>query len=164
MLEQLLDSWDRQARIIDSLAGLVTEEVRKAQPSPDGMALDMQLAHIHHCRRGWLNSFDPARLGESGRVLVETGDGYVVIEDLDQVRAELRRSAASVRAAVQAGMESGGGSMGPYENPILFLQHMVWHEGWHAGLLMLGLRLAGREPPETWEETHIWELWRGPEG
>ncbi len=37
---------------------------------------------------------------------------------------------------------------------------MVWHEGWHAGIILLALRLNGREPAEQWEETNLWGIWR----
>jgi hypothetical protein len=37
---------------------------------------------------------------------------------------------------------------------------MVWHEGYHAGLILLALRNAGQEPTEEWDEYNIWALWR----
>lgn len=52
---------------------------------------------------------------------------------------------------------------GWYDNPVLFIQHMVWHEGWHIGLIFLALRLAGQEIPEEWEETKVWGEWRTEE-
>jgi hypothetical protein len=37
---------------------------------------------------------------------------------------------------------------------------MVWHDGWHVGLIFLALRLNGQEPREEWEEPNVWGLWR----
>ena len=37
---------------------------------------------------------------------------------------------------------------------------MVWHDGWHVGLIFLALRLNGQEPPEEWEEPNVWGQWR----
>jgi hypothetical protein len=31
-----------------------------------------------------------------------------------------------------------------YDHPILMLQHMIWHEGYHHGQIKLALKLAGR--------------------
>ena len=36
----------------------------------------------------------------------------------------------------------------------------IWHDGWHVGLIFLGLRLNGQEPPEEWEEPNVWGQWR----
>jgi hypothetical protein len=32
--------------MLSNVGSLITEELRRAKPSPDGMPLDMQLAHI----------------------------------------------------------------------------------------------------------------------
>jgi hypothetical protein len=37
---------------------------------------------------------------------------------------------------------------------------MIWHEGWHVGLIFLALRLAGEEPKQEWEEANVWGEWR----
>ena len=162
MIDLLLDSWDRQARIIDSLAGLVDGDVRSVKSSEDGWALDRHLAHIHQVRAGWLGTAMPDFQAKLGEVFVKDGDTYRVIDDLDEVRNQLTLGAQVVREAAKIGLEKGG-PFGPYDNALLFIQHMVWHEGYHAGLILLALRNAGREPTDMWEENHIWELWRGPE-
>ena len=61
---------------------------------------------------------------------------------------------------MEQSLTDGKEKVGFYDNPVLFLQHMIWHEGWHVGLIILGLRLSGEEPPEEWEENHIWGEWR----
>ncbi|MBX3095898.1 MAG: hypothetical protein KF812_03470 [Fimbriimonadaceae bacterium] len=162
MTELLLESWDRQAKIIDSLAGLVNETNRKAKPSSDGWTLDYQLAHIHEVRYWWLSKCMPELAKTLGDALMDDGAMGVPIEDLDEIRRQLTVSERAVREATEAGLKSGG-KFGPYDNAVLFMQHMVWHEGYHAGLILLGLRLAGEDPSEEWCESHIWELWRGPE-
>ncbi|AIE86010.1 DinB family protein [Fimbriimonas ginsengisoli] len=158
LTEALLDSWDRQCHIVDAVAGLVTEETRKALPSPDGWPLDHQLAHIHLVRRYWLSQVSPER----GKALGETyTDGWETpIEDLDRIKELLRDSAVAVREAMQELLTNGTGAIGGYDHPVLFLQHMIWHEGWHVGLIFLGLRLAGHEPTEEWEEPNVWGQWR----
>lgn len=154
----LLDSWDRQCRIVSSVASLVDEANRSVRPSPDGWPLDAQLAHIHQVRRYWLSRFSPKHAEGLGRVFKDGWENP--IDDLGAIKSELDRSAKAVRDAVAEGIEAGGAPAGGYDHPVIFLQHMVWHEGWHVGLLMLGLRVAGQEPPEEWEEPNVWGQWR----
>lgn len=161
--EMLMESWDKQAQIMTNLASLVTEENKGLKPSDDGMDLEMQLAHVHSTRRYWLSQFSPEHLEMSSPVREWTGDGWKMIADLEEVKKQLALSAKQVSAAVSDHLKPGAEPGGQYENPVMYLQHMVWHEGWHAGLIMLGLRLGGLEPAEEWEDPKIWQLWRGEE-
>ena len=162
MIDLLLDSWDRQARIIDSLASLVDEENRHVKSSEDGWALDMHLAHIHLVRKEWLFTAMPEYRDKLGEVYIQDGGARRVIDDLGEIKAQLNTGAQIVREAAKLGLEKGG-AFGPYDNALLFIQHMVWHEGYHAALILLALRNVGQEPDEMWQEKQIWELWRGPE-
>lgn len=156
--DALLDSWDRQARTVHALALLVDESNRDAKPSPDGMSLEAQLAHIHQVRRYWLSQLSPELAGALPRAVGE--DWVTPCLSLDGLRDALDGSALAVRRAVAERLVEPIGPVGAYDNPVLYLQHMVWHEGWHVGLIMLGLRLAGQEPAEEWEEAHLWGQWR----
>jgi len=156
--EALFESWDRQCRIVDAVASRIDESNRNVKPSEDGWPLYHQLAHIHKVRHYWLSQVDP-----DGAAAME--DGYngtwdKPTEDLAQIKALLGQSARAVRAGLKKNLDSGGAPIGGYDHPVLFLQHMIWHEGWHVGLIFLGLRLAGQEPPEEWEEANVWGEWR----
>ena len=155
--EALLESWDRQSRIVNALASLVDDSNQNFKPSEDGGDLLWQLAHIHNVRRFWLSQAAP----EAAIDLPDTfTDGWQTpITDLDAIRAALEQSAVAVRKTVESSIQTGAVMKG-YDHPVMFLQHMVWHEGWHVGLLMLGLRLGGQEPTEEWEEANIWNEWR----
>jgi uncharacterized damage-inducible protein DinB len=161
LVEALLDSWDRQCRIVDAVASRVDGANRYAKPSPDGGTLDHQLAHIHQVRKYWLSQVAPERAAALGDTFVSGWSDP--ISDLDEIRACLKASASAVREAVAERLNGDTSPVGGYDHPVLFLQHMVWHEGWHVGLLFLGLRLAGQEPPEEWEEAHVWGEWRTEE-
>lgn len=155
LLNALLDSWERQTRIVNAVAERITEENRHALPSPDGKPLDRQLAHIHGTRVGWLSQASPSH-----------AEGLDQIDwngDLGEIRSALVQSGVAIGAATRDLLTSGAEKAGPYDHPVLFLQHMVWHDGWHVGLIMLGLRLAGQEPPEEWEEANVWGEWRTEE-
>lgn len=158
LAESLLDSWDRQCRIVSAMASLVTEANRNLKPSNDGMPLDHQLAHIHKVRLFFLSNVAPDHAGQIGDSYT---DGWTTpIPDLGQIKSLLGESAVAVREAVQLALRNSVEKFGWYDNPVLFLQHMVWHEGWHVGLMMLALRLGGQEPPQEWEEANVWDEWR----
>ncbi len=159
-LNALLQSWDRQSRILLNLASLVTEENRRTKSSDDSSAIDMHLCHIHESRYWWLGKVSSKHQATLGDVVRQEGDGWVPIDDLDEIRTELGVSAKAVRDAVEEVMTAGGGPVGPYSHPFYFMQHMLWHEGYHFALVLLALRNAGCEPSEEWEEQNVWGIWR----
>lgn len=161
--QHLLDSWDRQAKIIRDLAEKVHPSLLQVKPSEDGMSILEQFCHIHNTRKFWMSRFSPGHLEGVGKSYQQIGDEWVPLDDFEEVKLLLDQSAAMVRNAVGEALANGAGQLGNYENPVLYLQHMVWHEGWHAGLVMLALRLAGQEPSEDWEDQHLWQPWRGVE-
>ena len=159
--EALLDSWDRQCRIVNAVAARIDESNRHLKPSEDGWPLDRQLAHIHNVRHFFLSNIAPTAAASVGESFV---DGWQTpIQDLARIKELLLESGVAVREVVRETLQNDVGQMGWYDNPVLFLQHMVWHEGWHVGLIFLALRQAGQEPPEEWEETHVWGEWRTEE-
>ena len=156
--EPLLESWNRQCRILSAVGSRVDEENRKAKPSEEGWTLDRHLAHVHEVRYGWLKKVSPAHVEDLGETFLD--DWETPVESLATIKAELDKSGLAIRAAMRELLAGDGAPVGGYDHPVLFLQHMIWHEGWHVGLLMLGLRLAGQEPPEEWEEARVWGEWR----
>ncbi len=158
LIDALLDSWDRQCRIVDSVASLINESNYAAKPSADGWPLSIHLAHMFRVRKYWLSQFSPAHVEGLEKLPVE--DYEVPLANLDEIRAYLKASAKAVRDSVEQALRNGTGASGGYDHPTLFLQHMIWHEGWHVGLIFLGLRLAGQEPQEEWEEPNVWGQWR----
>ena len=44
-------------------------------------------------------------------------------------------------------------------DPILMLQHMVWHEGYHHGQIKLALKVAGRPLTDTRVGRGTWGIW-----
>lgn len=156
--EALLDSWDRQCHIVDSIAGLIDESNKNVKPSEDGWPLYRHLAHMHKVRHFFLTNVAPDRAAT-----IENGFGggwETPIEDLDRIRELLKESGLAVREVVADALAKGLDPIGWYDNPVLFLQHMVWHDGWHIGLITLGLRLNGQEQPDEWDEEHVWGQWR----
>src|SRR5947208_12009706 len=93
--EALLDSWDRQCRIVNAVAARIDESNRHAKPSEDGWPLDHQLAHIHNVRHFFLANIAPERAAAIGDSFV---DGWETpIDDLTQIKALLKESGVAVR-------------------------------------------------------------------
>lgn len=159
--EQLLDSWDRQCRIVAAVASLIDDQNRHAKPSEDGWPLDRHLAHMHGVRRFFLSQVAPQQA--AGLTSASSDDQGTPLADLDAIKVCLKASGQAVRDAVAVGLETGDPMASAnvvYDNPVVLLQHLVWHDGWHVGLMFLALRLNGQEPPEEWEEPNVWGLWR----
>ena len=71
----------------------------------------------------------------------------------------LEDSAVTVRDAVKGKIEAGQHMNRHYDHPILMLQHMVWHEGYHHGQIKLALKVAGRSLPDKQVGRGTWGIW-----
>ena len=157
---QLLMSWDTQSQILLNTLKFVTPELLDAKPSEDGGTIAEQFSHIHGCRKFWLSKVAPGRERYLDDLEEKVGDDWITEKDIEVIQLQLQASALALRSEVADAIEADVHKFGPYAHPVQFLQHMLWHEGYHFALIMLALRLAGDEPTEQWEETHVWGLWR----
>jgi len=46
-----------------------------------------------------------------------------------------------------------------YDHPILMLQHLIWHEGYHHGQIKLSLKAAGRPVADRDVGRVTWGVW-----
>lgn len=160
--EALLESWRRQARCVRNLLAAFDGDALEVCPGPESMTAAEHFGHMHQTRLHWLQQ---AMGGEPHGVpglWMKVNDVWHCSTDLEEIAAALDASAKAVEDFMGARLAAGA-SIGQYEHPVLFMQHLVWHDGWHSGLLWLALRIAGREPEEEWEEANLWTLWRGEE-
>jgi len=158
--QTLLESWRRQCACIDNLATLMNDDLLRAKPSGDGWDLAYHLCHVHSTRMYWLEMASGQEEWPGIEYLIDyNANPRTHSYDLSKIRNQLKAS-QDAAAMWLAGSLSQDGPAGAYDHPVFYLQHMIWHEGWHAGLIMLGLRLAGSEPPEEWEDPNLWGNWR----
>ena len=77
----------------------------------------------------------------------------------DRIAQKLNDSVKVVRDAVKGRVEAARDMNLHYDHPILLLQHMLWHEGYHHGQIKLALKLA--DLPVTDEEAGpvTWSVW-----
>ena len=71
----------------------------------------------------------------------------------------LDESANAVRDAVNSRLQSGRPMELHYDHPILMLQHMLWHEGYHHGQIKLALKLAGSPISDRAASPGTWGVW-----
>jgi len=153
LLEALLDSWDRNNNILVNLLRLVPDgglEVRAMEGSP---SIAQLFTHIHYVRLVFVEEDAP----EFTRELPK--EEWAAESNPDRIAQMLNESAKTVRDAVKGRVEAGRNMNLHYDHPILLLQHMIWHEGYHHGQIKLALKLAGRPISDDEAGPGTWGVW-----
>src|SRR5262249_16541072 len=153
LLEALLDSWDRNNAILLNLLRVLTEGGLEARAMEGSPSIAEMFTHIHFVRLVFVFEDAP----EFARDLPE--EERVVERDPGRIAQMLNDSAKAAPDAVKSRVEAGLDMNLHYDHPILLLQHMLWHEGYHHGQIKLALKVAGR--PMTDEEAGpvTWGVW-----
>jgi len=153
LLEALLDSWDRNNTILVNLLRVLPEgglEARTMEGSPSVAEL---FTHIHYVRLVFVFEDAP----EFARSV--PAEEWVAERDPGRIAQMLNDSAKVVRDAVEGRVKAGREMNQHYDHPILLLQHMLWHEGYHHGQIKLALKLAGRPIPNEQAGPVTWGVW-----
>ena len=164
LLEALLDSWDRNNAILVNLLRAVAAAERPAPVGgPDsGLAVRAMegspsvaelFTHIHYVRLVFVLEDAP----EFARKMPE--EEWAGERDPERIAQMLNESAKAVRDAVKSRVEAGRDMDLHYDHPILLLQHMIWHEGYHHGQIKLALKLAGRAISDEQAGPVRWGVW-----
>jgi uncharacterized damage-inducible protein DinB len=153
LLEALLDSWDRNNTILLNLLRAIPIgglESRAMEGSPSVAQLFM---HIHFVRLMFVLEDAP----EFGRELPE--EEWGAERDTDRMSQKLSESARAVRDAVKNRVEARGEMNLHYDHPILLLQHMIWHEGYHHGQIKLALKISSHPISDEKIGSVTWGVW-----
>lgn len=153
LLEALLDSWDRNNTILINLLRAIPKDAfgtRAIESSPSVAEL---FGHIHYVRLVFVSEDAPEFAGDLPR------EEWATEPDRDRMAQLLNNSAKVVRDAVQSRVEAGRGMDLHYDHPILLLQHMIWHEGYHHGQIKLVLKLAGHAMSDEEAGPLSWRVW-----
>jgi uncharacterized damage-inducible protein DinB len=153
LLAALLDSWDRNNTILLNLLRALPERGLEARAMEGSPSIAELCTHIHYVRLVFVAEDAP----EFARDVPE--EEWVVERDAGRIAKMLNDSAKAVRDAVASRVAAGRDMDLHYDHPILLLQHMIWHEGYHHGQMKLALKVAGR--PMTDEEAGpvTWDVW-----
>ena len=153
LLEALLDSWDRNNTILVNLLRAVPESGLEARAVEGSKTVAEMFLHIHGTRHFVLREDAPEF------ALEPLKQGWRETRDPDRIAQMLNESARAVRAAVKDRVETGKEMLVRYDHPILLLQHMVWHEGYHHGQIKLALKAMGRPLDDEEIGRVTWHLW-----
>ena len=138
LLEALLDSWDRNNTILVNLLRALPKGGLEAKPMEGSPSVAELFTHIHYVRLVFVLEDAP----EFARKMPE--EEWAGERDPERIAQMLNESAKEVREAVKSRVEAGRDMDRHYDHPILLLQHMIRHEGYHHSQIKLALKLAGR--------------------
>jgi uncharacterized damage-inducible protein DinB len=153
LLELLLDSWDRNNTIMVNLLRALPEDALDERAMESSPSIAELFSHIHYVRTVFVSEDAP-------EVAIRVPEKEWRREhDRNRIEELLNESAKAVRNAVKNRVETGQDMRVHYDHPILLLQHMIWHEGYHHGQIKLILKITGR-PMSNQEAGKItWQVW-----
>ncbi len=163
LLEAVLDSWDRNNTILVGLLRALPEGGLEARAVADSPSIGQMFTHIRHVRicAVYENALEFAK--DRPELALQDDEEWVAERDPDLIAHHLNDSAEVVRDAVKSYVDAGRKMTGmyfSYDHPILLLQHMLWHEGYHVGQMKLALKVAGRPMTDQEAGPVTWDVWR----
>lgn len=153
LLEALLDSWDRNNTILVNLLRALPDGGLEARAMDGSPSVAEMFTHIHYVRLVLVVEDAP----EFAKPMPD--EEWKAERDPNRIAVMLNESAKVVRDAVTGRLEPRRDMDLHYDHPILFLQHMLWHEGYHHGQIKLALKLAGRPISDDQAGPLTWRVW-----
>ena len=153
LLDALLDSWDRNNTILLNLLLALPEGGLEARAMEGSPSVAEMFTHIHWVRLVFVLEDAP----EFAREMPEKE--WMVERDPGRIAQMLIDSAKALRDGVKGRVETGREMDLHFDHPILLLQHMLWHEGYHHGQIKLALKLAGRPISDEEAGPVTWQVW-----
>jgi uncharacterized damage-inducible protein DinB len=153
LLDALLDSWDRNNTILVNLLRAIPKDALGTRAIESSPSIGELFGHIHYVRLVFISEDVPEL------AIAVPSEEWAAESDLNRMAQLLNESAKAMRDAVKNRVEAGRAMGIHYDHPILLLQHMLWHEGYHHGQIKLVLKLSGQPMsneeagPLTW---HVW--------
>ena len=154
LLDDLLDSWHRNNTIhLNMLRGLPPGALG-LRAMPGSPTIGEMFTHIHYVRLVFVQEDAP----ESAAIDLPERE-WLAERDPGRIAAMLRASAAVVGDAVTRKLDQQREMDRHYDHPILLLQHMLWHEGYHHGQMKLALKMTGRRMTDEEAGPVTWDVW-----
>jgi uncharacterized damage-inducible protein DinB len=154
LLDALLDSWDRNNNIMLNLVRALPEGGLDAKATASSPSVAQQFMHMHHERL--VSVFEEAP--EFARTV--PAEEWMIERDRNRIALMLTDSAKAVRDAVKGRVLAGRDMALNYDHPVLLLQLLLWHEGYHHGQIKLALKLAGKPISDDEAGPFTWDVWR----
>ena len=153
LLDALLNSWDFNNTILVNLLRALPEGAQQARAMDGSPSVAELFAHMHYVRLVFVLEDAP----EFATKLPE--EEWIAERDPDRIAHMLNDSAKAVRDAVEGRLQAGRDMDLHYDHPILLLQHMIWHEGYHHGQIKLALKAAGQAIKNEEAGPLTWRIW-----
>jgi uncharacterized damage-inducible protein DinB len=153
LLDALLDSWDRNNAILVNLLRLVPPGGLEARATSGSPSVSELLTHMHSVRLVFISEDAPDFTVDL------PSEEWTHKSDPKRIGQRLNESAKAVRDVVRTRLEDGRAMKLHYDNPILFLQHMIWHEGYHHGQIKVALKKAGLAISDEAARPGTWGVW-----
>lgn len=153
LLDVIFDSWDRNNRILVNLLRALPPGGLEARVMPGSPTVAEMFTHMHFVRLIFLSEDVPERPVQLPvREWLNEGSA-------DRIAEELEGSANALREGVLSRIQSGQPMNVHYDHPLLLLQHMIWHEGYHHGQIKLALKVAGQLFDDEEIGSLTWDVW-----
>jgi uncharacterized damage-inducible protein DinB len=153
LLEVLLDSWERNNQILVNFLRALPAGGLDARAAHGSPSIAQMFSHIHYVRLVFVQEDAP-----EFSVNVPEQEWFVE-HDRDRIAESLHESAKVVSTAVRGRLDSDRGMDLHYDHPVLFLQHMLWHEGYHHGQMKLALKMADLTMANEHAGPLTWKVW-----
>jgi uncharacterized damage-inducible protein DinB len=160
LLGALLEAWDRSNTIVINLLRALPEGGLEARATPGSPSIAELLTHIRFIRICTVYENDAEFARTHPELALKDEDEWLDERDPLQLTQMLQESAHVVRDAVKSWIETGRSVIGDYTHPVLLLQHLLWHEGYHVGQMKLALKVAGRPMSDQAAGPATWGVWR----
>jgi uncharacterized damage-inducible protein DinB len=153
LLDALLDSGGWNNTILINLLRALPDGGLDARAMDGSPTVGQLFTHIHFVRL----VFVVEDAAEFGKPLPERE--WAAERNPDRIAEMLNDSAKVVRDAVKGRLEAGRDMDRHYDHPILMLQQMIWHEGYHHGQIKLALKAAARPFDDEEIGPVTWDVW-----
>ena len=153
LLALLLDSWDRNNQILINLLRALPPGGLEARALSNSPTVARMFTHMHYVRLIFLEEDAPQFNPQI------PPSEWLDILDPEEIAAQLEASGKAVRDAVENLLLSGTPMLLHYDNPLLYLQHMIWHEGYHHGQIKLALKAACLPFDDEKIGPCTWDIW-----
>ena len=153
LLDALLDSWDRNNTILLNFLHALPEGGLEAKAMEENPSIAKMFTHIHYVRLVFVSE-DAPEFAKNPPV-----EEWAEERDTARIAQMLNHSAKAVRNAVKSRIETGREMELHYDHPVLLLQHMIWHEGYHHGQMKLALKAAGTPMSNKQAGPLTWRVW-----
>jgi uncharacterized damage-inducible protein DinB len=153
LMDALLDSWDRNNTILVNLLRAIPKAYLEARAMQGSPSIAELFGHIHYVRLVFISEDVPEL------AVAVPSEEWVADPDPGRMSELLNDSAKAVRDAVKSRVEARQDMDTHYDHPILLLQHMIWHEGYHHGQIKLILKLAGHPVTNKEAGPISWRVW-----